>query len=67
MTATTKRPPGRPLGSKDDPNRARLPFKTSDVMKVIRGAYNMGMAVDAVEVDPKTGLITIKTREKVVA
>jgi hypothetical protein len=70
MTATTTptgHPRGRPLGSKDDPNRARLPFKTHDVMRAIRGVTNMGMSVAAVEIDPKTGLITVKTREKALA
>lgn len=48
---------GRPKGGKNNPSQ--LPFKTAEVTRAIRGALNIGLAIGRVDVNPRTGLISI--------
>jgi hypothetical protein len=41
----------------------RRPFKQHDVTRALRAATAAGLNVTAVEIDPATGKITIKTGE----
>jgi hypothetical protein len=50
---------GRPPGGKTDPNRVQLPFKTAEVTRAIRGVLNMGLTVSRIDIEPRTGLISI--------
>jgi hypothetical protein len=65
MTATRKL--GRPPGRKDNPFRTPMPFKRSEVSRAIRGVINQGLEIERVEVNPRTGLITITPRPSVAA
>jgi hypothetical protein len=49
----------RPLGS---PTKApRLPFKQRDVERAIRAVHARGLPVGRVDIDPKSGFISIVT------
>lgn len=52
---------GRPKGSRNNPNRPRLPFRQSEVMRGIRAVKAQGLVVRGVEIDPHSGLIKIST------
>jgi hypothetical protein len=53
-------PDGRPRGAKNKIT-TRLPFRTAEVMRAIRGARNMGLSVTRIEIIPSTGTITVVT------
>jgi hypothetical protein len=53
-----RRLPGRPKGSKNNPDRKRLPFKQSEIERVGRAAQSMGLTTTAWKVHPQTGEIT---------
>ena len=57
---------GRPRGGKNDPKRVPLPFKVSEVSRGIRGVLNMGLRVARVDIDPRSGLISIATAPQTV-
>ena len=58
-------PNGRPKGSKTDPTKiARLPFKQSELMRGIRGVIGMGLQIERIEIQPRTGMITTVPVEK---
>ena len=50
---------GRPKGAKSDPNRKPLQFKQTEVQRAIRGVQAQGLPVHRVDVDPRSGLISI--------
>jgi hypothetical protein len=54
-----KRGRGRPKGSKTSPNHKPLPFKLSELQRSIKGVQSMGLTVGRVEIDPRSGKITI--------
>jgi hypothetical protein len=49
----------RPKGSKTNPNRKRLPFKQSEIERAIRGARAQGLNVGRIEIEPRSGKISI--------
>jgi hypothetical protein len=49
----------RPLGSKTDPNRKRMPFKQSEVERAIKAVEARKLPISAVEINPTTGAILI--------
>jgi hypothetical protein len=51
----------RPKGSKNNPDRKRLPFRQSEIERGIRAVEAMGLSVHSVELDPQTGKIRIGT------
>jgi hypothetical protein len=54
---------GRPPGRKNNPNRAPLPFKTTDAMRAIRAARNEGVEIGRIEIEARSGRITIVPAE----
>jgi hypothetical protein len=51
----------RPLGSKNNPNRKPLPFKHREIARAVRSVQSTGLPIAGVEVDPRTGKITVMT------
>jgi hypothetical protein len=51
----------RPEGSKNNPNRRPMPFKQSEVARVVRAVESRGLNVRRVDVEPRTGKISILT------
>jgi hypothetical protein len=51
----------RPIGSKNNPNRKPLPFKHREVSRAIRSVQSRGLPITGVEIDPRTGKITVMT------
>jgi hypothetical protein len=53
----------RPRGKKNDPLRRQLPFKQSEIERAIRGARAQGFNVSRIEIEPRTGKISIVAAE----
>lgn len=45
--------------TKRKPTTPELPFKTAEVTRAIRGVMNMGLSVERIEIQPRTGRISI--------
>ena len=52
-------PHGRPKGAKSNPNRLRIPFKQSEIVRAIKSVKSMGLPIERIEIHPTTGTITI--------
>jgi hypothetical protein len=52
-------PGGRPKGAKNNPNRIPIDFKQSNVRRAIKAVQSMDLSVASVEVDQRTGKITV--------
>jgi hypothetical protein len=51
----------RPLGSKNNPNRKPLPFRQREVSRAIRSVQATGLPISGVDIDPRSGKISITT------
>jgi hypothetical protein len=56
---STKRPRGRPFGSKNNPHRTPLPFTRRNVARAVRAALDAKIPIGSITVNPRTGTITI--------
>lgn len=57
--AHPKRRPGRPKGSKNNPDRKFLLFRQSELERSIRAMKAQGLTVGRIEIDPRSGKFVI--------
>jgi hypothetical protein len=53
--------PPEGFGSKNNPNRKPLPFRQREVARAIKSVRSCGLPITAVDIDPRTGKITVVT------
>jgi hypothetical protein len=45
--------------TKRKPTTPEMPFKTAEVTRAIRGVMNHGLSIERIEIQPRSGLITV--------
>jgi hypothetical protein len=49
----------RPKGVRNNPFRQRLPFRQSEIERALRAARRQGVTVTRIDIEPRTGKISI--------
>lgn len=60
-------PNGRPVGAKSKLPPVRLPFKQSEITRAMRSVLSMGLSIEKIEINPRTGSFTVVPGEKALA